>query len=119
MNSTAAKCVSGQLDCEQGRERRAGVRGRITVCPGHARTTQLISVGAPCIIFSMATDLTPEITIEIQRVLERFGVDGANLDLNDSAAVNRILEAAVRTSTFSAQSAPGKTRCLMRKFCGI
>jgi hypothetical protein len=36
-------------------------------------------------------DLTPQITAEIRRVLDRFGI-GADLDLTDTSAVNHILE---------------------------
>lgn len=34
----------------------------------------------------MAADLTPEITAEIRRVLERFGVAQDELDLTDSTS---------------------------------
>lgn len=41
----------------------------------------------------MAKDLTAEITAEIRRVLERFGISiSANLDLTDPSDVNRLLE---------------------------
>lgn len=36
-------------------------------------------------------DLTPQITAEIRRVLERFGIV-SDIDLTDTQAVNRVLE---------------------------
>lgn len=41
----------------------------------------------------MAKDLTPEITAEIRRVLERFDISiDADFDLTETSKVNRILE---------------------------